>query len=189
MRSHGRFSLPRRLAPLVLLCSGGCCLPEILGLAPGHPAALPPAQPAAAAPAAAPAVAGPPAAPLPLNLVPAESPQDQISLLSQKLDAVIDDRKVLEGRLLQVEATVQERERALAQATDEIGKAGDEIERSRAEVNRWKQEVLDLREKLRKLEKENMGNLETIIKMLEKLEQQKELTPVPPPEPDAGKAP
>lgn len=190
MRDHGR-SFPRRAAaPLALLFACGCSLPGNIGLSsePAPHGGVIATHGGAAAAAARPTgpVTGPGPAPiLPLNLVPPESPQDQISLLSQKLAGFDDDRKLLAARLAQVEATLQDREKALGEVSDEIRATSEEVTRTRAEIRRVKQENADLRAKLNETEKENIRLLERINKMLEK-----EVPPGGPPmEPEPAKGP
>ncbi len=198
MPSHGRFPLCRALAPAALLLACGCTLTPLVkpGAAPVRPAATQPgtAVPAGAAPAPAQtggvAAAGASAPILPLNLTPAESPQDAISLLSQRLAANDDDRKVLAARLAQVETTLQEREKALDDAREVIGNADTEVTRSRAEIKRLRSQVDDMRDKLRGAEKDKKELLEKTEKALELLERcEKERAATPAPAPDADKSP
>jgi hypothetical protein len=178
MRNHGRFLLRAAPALSALLLACGCAsLPGTFGQSneptpsptrkgPPHPIA----GPAPSANSVAPVTGPGPAPVLPLNLAGPESPQDVISMQVQKLNAAEDDRKLLAARLAQLDAVVQDKERALAEATDDIAKTGEEINRTRADIRRCKQENADLRDKLDKSQKEVIDLRKQIIKMMEKEE-------------------
>ncbi len=177
MRNHGRFLLrgAPALTALVLACGCGV-LPGNFGVSsepkpsptakagPGHPAVV--AAPGANSTAP---VTGPGPAPvLPLNLAGPESPQDVISAQAQSLKAAEDDRKLLSARMAQLEALLQDKERALAEAADDITKTGEEVGRVRADIRRLRQENAELRDKLDKSQKEVIDLRKQMIKMMEK---------------------
>jgi hypothetical protein len=95
-------------------------------------------------------------------------PNERISLLTQRLAADEDDKKVLAARLEQVAAQLDEKERALGLANREIKDATAQIVRARNELQNWKKDAAALRDKMGTMEKENRDTLETIIKTLEK---------------------
>jgi len=188
MRNHGRFLL--RSAPVlgVLVLAGGCALPGTFGVS-SEPTASPTRSgtpgrllgPAASANTTGTVSSPGPAPILPLNLVGPESPQDVISLQSQKLAAADDDRKLLAARLAQLEATLIEKERALTDASDDITKTEDEVGRTRADIRRIKQENAVLREKLDRTEKELIDVQKQNIKMREKEQDAEAAPPEAPP--------
>jgi hypothetical protein len=171
MRNQGRFPLRCAPALLALLLAGGCSLPGTFGVSNEPGPSKPP--PGTAHPPTGPIPVGPvvgpgPSAILPLNLAQPESPQDQASLLSQKLHGVEDDRNLLAARLLQLETTLQDKEKALTEATEDIGKTGEEINRARADIRRMKQENADLRDKLDRSQREVIDLRKQMIKQMEK---------------------
>jgi hypothetical protein len=149
----------------------GCSLPGTFGLSnePGPSKPLPgTAHPPTGAVPVGPVVGPRPSAILSLNLAQAESPQDQASLLSQKLHGVEDDRNLLAARLLQLETTLQDKEKALTEATEDIGKAGEEINRARADIRHMKQENAELRDKLDRSQREVIDLRKQLIKQMAK---------------------
>jgi hypothetical protein len=175
MRSHERFLLCCAPALSAFLLACGCAaLPGTFGQS-SEPTPSPtrkhdPHPVAGLSPSAnsvAPVTGSGPAPFLPLNLAGPESPQDVISFQAQKLNAVEDDRKLLAARMAQLEATLQEKDRALAEAADDVIKTGEEINRTRADIRRTKLENADLREKLDKSQKEVIELRKQIIKMME----------------------
>jgi hypothetical protein len=173
MRNHGRFLLGRAPALWALLLAYGCQLPGTMGVStepgPGRPPPGADKLPAARANVPTGPVTGPGPAPiLPLNLQQLESPQDQLSQLSQQLKDCEDVRKLLAARALQLEKTVQEKDAALAEASDDITKTEEEIARTRTDIRRVKQENADLRDKLDKSQHEVIDLRKQMIKMMEK---------------------
>lgn len=208
MTFHGRIALGRVLAPAALLFACGCTLTPLVSPRAVAPAGAPAQHTAAASPAGASApgngaaapgapgvapsvapavgVASAPAPILPLNLTPPESPQDAISLLSQRLAANDDERKVLAARLAQIELLLREKEKALDEAREEITGATNEIAKARAELRAYKQQVEELREKLRAAEKKNDELMEKSLEIMRKAEQERERPLVPPTPPGPG---
>jgi hypothetical protein len=159
-----------------VLLACGCSLPDTLGLN-GEPTPWPtwpnPTQPGKV-PAPTPSAnsialmsGSGPAPILPLNLAGPESPQDAISLQEQKLNAAEDERRLLAGRLAQLKAVLKDKERALAEAADDINKSNEEIAHTRADVHRTLQENVDLRDKVVKLQKEVIDLRKQTLKMME----------------------
>lgn len=105
---------------------------------------------------------------------------EHIALMSQQLHQVEDETKILRARLQQTTEQLEDKEQALAMAEQEILAARESIARSRAELLRWRQEMSALRDRLRSSEKENLATLEAIIKLLERLLEEK------PPPPNEG---
>jgi hypothetical protein len=178
MRSHGR--LLRRGAPALtaLLLTCGCAsIPGTFGQS-SEPTPSPTrkpqshaiAGPAPSANSVAPVTGPGPTPILPLNLAGPESPQDVISFQSQKLNAAEDERKLLAARLAQLEATLQDRDRAQAETIEEIREAREEFAHKLADVNkRCKLENTDLLERLRKTEKEWIEAVKENNRLKEKL--------------------
>jgi hypothetical protein len=101
---------------------------------------------------------------------------DQMGLLTQKLQVTEDDRKVLAARLQQLEANLQEKEKILVLSNYEVQEAAKQVGQTREELRRWKQEMESLRGQLRNSEKENKGTLEAIIRTLEQfMDREKEV--------------
>ncbi len=106
---------------------------------------------------------------------PASPSNDQLSLMSYKLQATEDDRKVLAARLQQLEVRLQEKEKVIVLSNYEVQEAARQVNQTREELKRWKQEMETLRSQLRSTEKENKGTLEAIIRTLEQfMEREKE---------------
>jgi exonuclease VII large subunit len=157
----------RRVAQLIgefwlLLLACGCSTPDT-----GLPAADPvshwqaphPSQPGGTS-------SSDPATPLhqPRPLV-----NDQNSLLSQRVASAEDDRKVLAARLQLVETQLEEKEKALAEATREIQEATAQTVRTRNELQQWKKDMTSLRDQFSNMDKDHRETLETIIKTLEQV--------------------
>jgi hypothetical protein len=176
MRNHGRYLLRAAPALTAFLLACGCgTLPGTFGVS-SEPTPSPTktgqqhplVAPAPSANSVAP-VTPPGASPvLPLNLAGPESPQDLISLQQQSLKAADDDRKLLAARVLQLEATIQDKEKAINEAIDDVGRTGEDLARMRVESRRLKQEKADLQTKVEQLEKEVIDLRKQMIKMMEK---------------------
>jgi uncharacterized coiled-coil protein SlyX len=87
----------------------------------------------------------------------------------QKLAFLEDQRKTLDLRVSQLEAALEEKNRALKYAAREIEDANAEIAKTRTEMDRWKKEMVKLRERLRGSEKDSLITMQSIITMLEQL--------------------
>jgi chromosome segregation ATPase len=94
---------------------------------------------------------------------------EQVALMSQRLAANEDDRKVLAGRLEMLENQLAEKDRALTQANREVQEATEQIARTRRELQSWKQDMSALRDRLGSAEKDNRATLESIIHTLEQI--------------------
>ncbi len=183
MRNHGRFLLLSAPALGLVMFASGCGLPGTFGVS-SEPTGSPTRNgtpnrltgPAASANTVGTVSSPGPTPILPLNLAGPESPQDVISLQSQKLAAADDDRKLLAARLLQLQTALNEKEDGLAAASKDITKTEVEIDRARVDIRRVKQENAALREKLDKTEKELIEVQKQNIKMREK-EQDAEAVP------------
>jgi chromosome segregation ATPase len=103
-----------------------------------------------------------------LNLAPGETATDRALMLTQKLAAVEDERKILAARVDQLKAAVEEKDKALLQASRDVLTACEEVSHTRTDLQQWKQEMVVLRDKLHGTEKENMTNLQSIISLLER---------------------
>ena len=88
---------------------------------------------------------------------------------------------MLAARALQLEKSLQDKEAALAEASDDITKTGEEIGRTRTDIRRIKQENADLRDKLDRSQREVIDLRKQMIKIMEK--------DASPSEPGAGKEP
>jgi len=98
-----------------------------------------------------------------------EAAHDRASVLTQKLTEQEDDRKALSGRLQFLEAQLQEKEQALVLAGGEMAAATEELVKTRKELQRWKQELAELRDKLRRTERDDKEALRAAIRMLEQM--------------------
>ncbi len=213
MATHRRAWSVAGVGVWVLALAGAGCAPLDLGAGwraatqtapPPNPSGLPannapPSNTPAAAttanhapppnkPDAPPAAAFPPACPG--GVVPAsyDAPSQVLAMLSQKLAAADDERKILIARLHQLEATLEARDQALAASAQEIAAAQAEIAATRADMERWKRDMIKLRDKARTMEKENLGTLQSIISMLEQVvENEPEAGPAGKPAPPPGR--
>jgi hypothetical protein len=69
--------------------------------------------------------------------------------------------------MMQLEATLQDKEWAIAEAIDDVTKTSEDLTRIRAENRRQEQEVADLQGKKEELEKEVIILRKQLIKMME----------------------
>jgi hypothetical protein len=99
--------------------------------------------------------------------LPPGPPNEQVSLMLQRLAALEDDRKALAARLQAAEVQSRDKDQTVHQASYEIQESTKQLRKTREEMQRWKQEVDDLRTKVRGMEKENRSTLEGILKALE----------------------
>lgn len=113
---------------------------------------------------------------VPMTQTEEESEPERVSVLTQQLAAQQDERKALAGRLQYAEGQLEEKENALLLAGTEMTAATEELTKSRKETQRCKQEAAELRERLRKLEKENKDALSAAVRLLEQM-----LEKLPPP--------
>jgi hypothetical protein len=159
--------------PALLLACG--CLPnQLLGPpaqpftgAPGAPPAPPPAGPQGP-PLVAPPAGPPPGGP-PLVAVAHQEPASvQAANLAQQLAATRDENKVLAARVIEMQAQIDERTRALAAARAEVRSATEELARAREDVERWRRDVATLRERAQSAERENQATLRAMTGLLEK---------------------
>jgi hypothetical protein len=160
--------------------ASGCVALDVAGAKPADPA-HPPAPPAVQHPDGI----------APVMYTPQESPQDRIATLSQMLSATDEERKVLGTRLQRAESLLAEKEEGLVLAGTEINAAIDEVSRTRKEIQRCKQEISELRDRLRKSEKESKDVLGETIRLLERaLERLADVgEPRPAPEPSTSRVP
>jgi hypothetical protein len=122
------------------------------------------------------------------GVVPAsfETPSQALSAFSQKLAAAEDDRKVLTIQVQQLQGMLEAKDQALAASVREVEATRADVAATRAEMERWKERMTTLQARLRTIEKEDMGTLESLIKILEQaLEEGKE--PPAPGKPSAGR--
>ncbi len=184
MRKHRRWwSVAGTSIGVLALFNAGCAtLDFALGrptAAPAAPTVTAPAAPAALVPAAPPAngsvqankpgLPPPPGPPDAIMQAAYGSPGQALSMLSQKLAAAEDERKVLVARLHLLESLLESRDQALAASAREIDATQAEILKTRSEIERWKRDMTKMREQMRTVEKENLGTLESIINMLEQV--------------------
>ncbi len=128
--------------------------------------------PVAAAPDAVAARTKPTVTGSQLNLKPDETAAERALDLTHKLTAVEDEKKTLGMRVQQLEASLEEKDKALAQISKEVQAASEEIARSREELQRWKQQAAALRDKLGGAEKDNLATLQSIVSYLERMSEQ-----------------
>jgi chromosome segregation ATPase len=160
------------LCPSALLLSCGCTT----FWAPwGAPARQPPAA-VAAVPDQALATARnkPTVTGSQLNLKPDETAAERALELTHKLSAAEEEKKTLTMRVQQLEVSLDEKDKALAQVSKEVQAASEEMVRAREELQRWKQQVAMLRDKLGGAEKDNLATLQSIVSYLEHMSDQKQ---------------
>jgi len=100
--------------------------------------------------------------------LPGGPPNEQFTLLMERLTAAEDDRKAMQARLFHLDQQLREKDQAIVQASGEVQEATKQIKHTREEIKRWKSDMETLRGKLRHVERENKETLEAIIKTLEK---------------------
>lgn len=88
---------------------------------------------------------------------------------AQKLASVEDERNKLALRVQMLQNQVEEKEKALTQATKELESTQAEMTRTRGDLEQWKRDTRALRDKFRESEKENANALQSIMSMLEKM--------------------
>ncbi len=160
-------------AALWFLTLTGCITLPLWPQAPPAPGGVPPS----------------PAPPIPTDPVhlagyaPAQPPEERVSLLIQQLAAAEDQKRVVTGRLQYLESQVDEKERAITTAAQQVGATTEEMTRLSQEVQRWKAEVTAARERVRALEQENRETLEMVVNVLQQaVERKPPVAPtVPPP--------
>jgi hypothetical protein len=149
---------------LVLLLTAGCTIvlqPPIRFRPLADPRPAPP--PADALPPGWVANGANPAKPA----LPPGPPNEQLSVMLQKLATLEDDRKAYSAKLQQTESQLRDKDQMVYQASYEIQESTKQLRKTREEMQRWKQEMDDLRTKVRSLEKENRTTLESVLKALE----------------------
>jgi hypothetical protein len=105
---------------------------------------------------------------------PGPPPNEQITLLSEHVREAEDDRKVLNARLQQMTAQLEEKDRALVLAQHQIQEATAQVARTRKELQAWQTDVTALTVRLRTAERDNRDTLETITRTLEKMLRERE---------------
>lgn len=108
-----------------------------------------------------------------LNLKPDETVVERALELKEKLNAAEEEKKVITARLLLLETALADKDRALRATEQEVQSATDELIKARKELENWRVQVLNLRDKLRNAEKENLATLQSIVSVLEQLLEQK----------------
>lgn len=103
-------------------------------------------------------------------LPPADPAADRVS---RQLALSEDQRKALALRVQQLQAVLEEKDAALAQADHELQAANAEINHTREDLKRWKQETVSLREKLSKSEEETLSALQSVVPTLERMSNNK----------------
>jgi hypothetical protein len=94
---------------------------------------------------------------------------EQIALVSERLAATEDDRKILAARLQQMQDLLIEKDRALIVVTREVQEATSQVAHTRAELQEWKREMAKLRDRAGSAEKDSKATLESVIRTLEQL--------------------
>jgi hypothetical protein len=98
-----------------------------------------------------------------------QAPNEAIVSLQEQLAAAKDDRSVLEARMEVFRAQLEEKDKALALASREIQEATAQLARTRNDLMAWQKEMVALRDRQGRVEKEGRETLEATIKMLEKM--------------------
>src|SRR5207249_11653502 len=98
-----------------------------------------------------------------LNLKPDETAVDRALELSQKVTQAEEAKKTLAARVHQLEADLQEKEKALHQAESEVKAATIEMTQARTDMQRWRQQIVALRARLDSAAKHNLQTLQSIV--------------------------
>jgi chromosome segregation ATPase len=87
--------------------------------------------------------------------------------MERRLNSMEEERKSFVLRLQQLELALEDKDRAILQASQEVQASNAEVVRARAELEQWKKEMAGFREKVRTSEKENAAALQTMLGLLE----------------------
>jgi chromosome segregation ATPase len=131
------------------------------------------AHPWASSPAPNHAVTPSPEMPGQIRQVSLEEPASrQAAEMAQKLNDTRDESKILAARILELQAALDEKTRALETARTEVRHVSDEVSRTRDEIERWRHEVANLRDRAQTAEKENQASLKAMAHLLEMMIEQ-----------------
>ena len=123
--------------------------------------------------------------PVPANPIPPEPPftlahpspylqpagPDPSLLLTNRLTEAEAQNRALAARVQQLELSVQDRDKQLLQAREKVQAACAEMAHAREEIGQWKQSVQTLREKLNTAEKDDLTTLQSVVTVLEQMNQ------------------
>ena len=106
-------------------------------------------------------------------LGPHELPIDRMVDLAQRVQELVDENKKLQARIATLEANGLSREQALNEALREVDRATEGVTKARADLQALRAEIAALREKLKKMEKDELENLTKVIQALQQLLEEK----------------
>jgi chromosome segregation ATPase len=89
--------------------------------------------------------------------------------MEKRLNAIEEDRKSLVLRLQQLESALEEKDRILALASQEVQASSVEVQRTRAELEQWKKEMTGIRDKARASEQESATAIQGVVGLLEQM--------------------
>jgi hypothetical protein len=104
-----------------------------------------------------------------LELAPYEVPTDRVIDLTRQLEFGLAQNRDLLGRIKELETLGFGREQALAEAAREIELTAAEASRTRAALQAAQAQVIDLQDRLKRIEEEDVRLLLKVIEVLESL--------------------
>jgi len=104
-----------------------------------------------------------------LGLGPNDSVAERAVLLSQLLEQAQADAKVQRERVAALESQLETLQRTRPDLTIELEQATEELRKSRVQMEALHGEVATLRERLRRLDKQELDTLQEVILLLEQL--------------------
>ncbi len=87
--------------------------------------------------------------------------------MERRLNNIEEERKSLVLRCQQLELALEDKDRVILQASQEVQASSAEVTRACAELDQWKKEMAGFRDKVRASEKENAAALQSILGLLE----------------------
>ncbi len=102
-------------------------------------------------------------------LGPHELPIDRALELERRLNELADENKQLQARIVRLEANGLSREQALNEALREVERATELVTKARADVQALRNELISLRERVKKAEDRELDTLNKVIQALQQL--------------------
>jgi hypothetical protein len=109
-----------------------------------------------------------------LDLGPNDYPIDRVLEITRRLEECAAVNQMLMSRLTSVEKEGKERESAMNEVLRDMETAAAEVVRARADLTAVKRELDALKERLKRVEREEVETLKTVIAAVEKLVRQQE---------------
>lgn len=104
-----------------------------------------------------------------LNLGPDDQPLDRALDMNRRVEQLIVDNRTLIDRVNTLEARAKAREDVILEGFRDVEKAATEVSRSRNEMTIVRQEIIALRERVKRMEQDEIETLKKVIGALEKL--------------------